>query len=237
MTFEFCIDSFEGALAAQKYGAKRVELCSALDVGGLTPGFGLIQQCATVEGIEVHTMVRPIAGNFVYSATDIEVMKHDIAGAKRAGATGVVFGCLTVNNELDVKATQQLTEFAKSLQLEVTFHRAIDFCNNPIDCLRQLMEMRVDRILTSGGKEKAIDGITTITEMVKLANNQIQIMAGSGVNESNAKQLAETGIDALHFTIHKSNNANEKLGMGSRNEIDEEKILNIMGTFPSNKRG
>ncbi len=228
MTFEFCIDSYEGALAAQKYGAKRVELCAALDVGGLTPGFGLIQQCGMVEGIEVHTMVRPIAGNFVYSATDIEVMQHDIAGAKRAGATGVVFGCLTQANELDVEATQQLTEFANSLQLEVTFHRAIDFCNNPLDCLNQLIVMGVDRVLTSGGKEKAIDGIQTIAEMVKLANKQIQIMAGSGVNSTNTKQLADTGIDALHFTIHKSNSANEKLGMGSRNEIDEDKIESIV---------
>lgn len=228
MTIEFCIDSYEGALAAKKYGAKRVELCAALNVGGLTPGFGLIQQCASVGEIEVHAMVRPIAGNFIYSPTDLEVMINDIAGAKRAGATGVVFGCLTEADEVDVEATKQLTEFAKSLKLEVTFHRAVDYCKEPLKQVDRLMELGIDRILTSGGKEKAIEGIDTIAEMVKRSGNRIQIMAGSGVNANSVKQLTETGVNALHFTIHKKNNSSEKLGMGTRNEVDEDKIKSII---------
>jgi len=230
MTFEFCIDSLEGALAAKKHGAKRVELCAALNVGGLTPGFGLIEQCALIEEIEVHSMVRPIAGNFVYSASDIEVMQKDIAGAKRAGATGVVFGCLTEHDELALEATQLLTEFAKGLKLEVTFHRAIDFCKQPLDALDTLMKLNVDRVLTSGGAAKAIEGAAIIAKMVEAADGRIEIMAGSGVNASNAKVLANAGVDALHFTIHQ-NTPEEKLGMGSRTRIDEAKIESILSLF------
>ena len=126
MIFEFCIDSIDGAIAAQQFGVKRVELCSALNVGGLTPSYGLIQQCAQYQA-EVHVMIRHIEGGFVYSKKDILIMVQDIKMAKQAGAKGVVFGCLTPDNKLDFESNINLIETAKDLNLEVTFHRAFDF--------------------------------------------------------------------------------------------------------------
>jgi copper homeostasis protein len=230
MKIEFCIDSVNGAIAAKKHGANRVELCSALNVGGLTPSFGLIKQCAA-QGVEVHVMIRHNEGGFTYSKADILIMLEDIKMAKKARASGVVFGCLTPQNELDFESNIDLIEAAKSLDLEVTFHRAFDFVENPAEALTSLINFGVDRILTSGQHDKAIKGIENIKTLVKQANGQIEIMAGSGVNNSNAVELAVTGIDALHFTIHKSSSENEALGMGTRTVIDEEKISSILKLF------
>ena len=115
MTFEFCIDTIDGAIAAKKFGAKRVELCSSLNVGGLTPSYGLIQQCAE-QGVEVHVMIRHLEGGFNYSKEDVLVMLQDIKMAKEAGATGVVFGCLTPQNDLDFESNIDLIEVAKKLR-------------------------------------------------------------------------------------------------------------------------
>ncbi len=227
MTFEFCIDSIDGAIAAQQYGVKRVELCAALGVGGLTPSYGLIQQCAQYQA-EVHVMIRHIEGGFVYSKEDIAIMQQDIKMAKQAGAKGVVFGCLTEQNALDLNANITLIETARDLGLEVTFHRAFDFIKDTEEALTSLINLGVNRILTSGQQAKAIDGIDTIKTLAKQANGEIQIMAGSGVNANNAKALAETGIDALHFTIHHTNKETATFGMGSRTEIDKEKIKGIL---------
>jgi copper homeostasis protein len=230
MIFEFCIDSIEGAIAAQQYRAKRVELCSALNVGGLTPSYGLIQQCAQ-QDVEVHVMIRHIEGGFVYAKEDILVMEQDIKMAKKAGAAGVVFGCLTPQNTLDMNNNITLIETAKELGLEVTFHRAFDFVNDSEETLASLINLGVDRILTSGQKDKAIDGIDIIQQLVKQANDNIEIMAGSGVNHTNVLALSVTGIDALHFTVHQSENEQEALGMGNRTVIDEDKITSILNSF------
>jgi len=227
MKIEFCIDSVDGAIAAMKYGADRVELCSSLSVGGLTPSFGLIKQCAQ-QGVEVHVMIRHIVGGFNYSKEDVLIMLHDIKMVKDAGGSGVVFGCLTPQNELDFESNIDLIEAARNLELEVTFHRAFDFVKNPQEALTSLINFGVDRILTSGQHNKAINGIENIKALVKQANDEIEIMAGSGVNSSNAVELSETGVDALHFTIHQSNSENEALGMGARTVIDEEKVKEIL---------
>lgn len=227
MKIEFCIDSVDGAIAAKKYGANRVELCAALNVGGLTPSFGSIRQCAA-QGVEVHVMIRHVAGGFNYTKEDILIMLHDIKMVKDAGGSGVVFGCLTPQNELDFEANIDLIEAAKNLDLEVTFHRAFDFVKNPNEALTSLINFGVDRILTSGQHDKAINGIENIKQLVKQTNGEIEIMVGSGVNKENALELSKTGIDALHFTIHKSINKTETLGMGSRTVIDEEKIKGIL---------
>ena len=230
MTFEFCIDTVEGAITAQQFGVKRVELCSALSVGGLTPSYGLIKQCAQYD-VEVHVMIRHIEGGFVYAKEDIAIMQQDIQLAKEAGAAGVVFGCLTEQNTLDMDNNILLIETARDLDLEVTFHRAFDFVQDSEKALTSLINLGVDRILTSGQQDKAIDGIDTIAQLVEQANSQIEIMAGSGVNASNSMALAETGIDALHFTIHQNNNETNSLGMGTRSVIDEEKIKKILMSF------
>jgi copper homeostasis protein len=129
MNFEICTDSVAGAIAAEKYRAKRIELCAALFVGGLTPSIGLIQQCVAKSIVEVHVMIRHKEGNFQYSKEDVDVMAIDIEAAKNAGAHGVVFGILSANNEVS-KLNKELVVLSKSLGLEVTFHRAFDFVLN-----------------------------------------------------------------------------------------------------------
>lgn len=230
MTIEICADNIETVKMAAKNGAKRVELCSALSVGGLTPNIALIEASAKIQEIETHVMIRHREGNFVYSDSDIEIMLKDVEESARAGARGVVFGCLNDRNEIELEQTEKLIKKAKELGLEVTFHRAFDFVKYPITALEVLISLGVDRILTSGGKAKAIEGIYEIKDLVDMADGRIQIMAGSGVNAENAKELASTGIDALHFTSHKSEGKVE-LGMGERSVPDEEKLKSIMDSI------
>lgn len=230
MNIEICINSLEGAIIAQKYGAKRVELCSALSVGGLTPSYGLIKQCAQKKIVDVHVIIRPKEGGFVYNFNDIELMKIDILEAKRAGAIGVVFGVLTVDNTVSNYNTI-LVEFAKSLNLEVTFHRAFDFLTDYKSGIEKLIEIGFDRVLTSGTKPTAIEGIEVITSLQRFFGDKIQIMAGSGVNPKNALQLAKTGIENLHFTAQKPTSINTQFSMGEVKVVDEEKIKNIIDLF------
>lgn len=230
MNIEICINAVEGAIIAEKYGAKRVELCSALSVGGLTPSYGLIKLCVEKTLVEVHVIIRPKEGGFVYNSQDIELMKIDISEAKRAGAKGVVFGVLTAENTIS-NYNAVLVEFAKSLDLEVTFHRAFDFLPDYKSGIQKLIDFGFDRVLTSGTKPTAIEGIEVIDFLQKNFGAEIQIMAGSGVNLENALQLAATGINNLHFTAQKSTNLNTQLSMGELMVVDEEKIKNIVDLF------
>lgn len=227
MEIEVCIDSLDQAQAAMKYGAKRVELCSALDLGGLTPTAGLTRKCADLGGLEIHVMIRTRSGGFLYSKEDIEIMKHDIKSLYVAGATGVVFGILQKNQALNFEYNQECFDYAKSFGLEVTFHRAFDFVQDPEQSLQKLIEIGFDRLLTSGGKPTAIEGIELIRKLVVLANRKIQIMAGSGVNNNNVKDLQAVGIDAIHFTARKLINDKNEMGMGQEYVVDEKKILSI----------
>ncbi|MDP3311931.1 copper homeostasis protein CutC [Lutibacter sp.] len=230
MIVEICTDCVEGALIAKKYGAKRIELCSALSVGGLTPSYGLIQQCVEKSSIEVHVMIRPKEGDFCYSKEDIELMKADIIAAKKAGAKGVVFGILTADNEVSI-LNKRLVDLSKSLSLEITFHRAFDFVSNYKLAIEKLIEMKVNRLLTSGLQSTAEKGLSVITELQANYGNKIQIMAGSGVNETNALKIASSGIQNLHFTARKSIQNSTKLSMGEETVVDEEKIKSIINLF------
>ncbi len=231
MILEVCIDSPEGVLLAKKYGAKRVELCSALSVGGLTPSIGLVRQCldSADDEVEIHAMIRHREGGFVYSTSEVEIMKEDIIQLAKIGVYGVVFGCLDSDFNIDIKSCELLQETAKQHGLETTFHRAFDFAENSIESLTRIIHLGFNRILTSGQQSKAIEGITMIRELVNLSGGRIEIMAGSGVNSTNAKTLAEAGVDALHFTSH--NSISHELGMGMETIPDEEKIRLISNLF------
>ena len=231
MTFEICTDSFDSIALAKAYGVKRIELCSALTVGGLTPSPGLIEICATQNEVQVHAMIRHIEGGFQYSDADIEIMKRDISMVKACGGYGVVFGCLNEFNEIEIDQNRQLANHAKSLGLEVTFHRAFDFCKSPADSIEVLIELGFDRLLTSGQQPTAIEGIDLIAELVRVAARRIEVMAGSGVNASNAETLAATGVDALHFTSHTRINPQKDLGMGSANQTNPNKARAITELF------
>ncbi len=230
MNIEICTDSVEGVIIAQKYGAKRIELCSALSVGGLTPSIGLIQQSVLNSSVEVHVLIRPREGDFKYSKNDIEVLKSDIKMAKKAGAKGVVFGVLTENNEVS-NINQELVTLSKSLGLEVTFHRAFDFVNDFKIAIEKIIEFGFDRLLTSGLQPTVDEGLDVISYLQANYGSKIQIMAGSGINVSNALKIADTGIKNIHFTARKTIQEYLEFGMGIQTEIDEEKIKEITNLF------
>lgn len=230
MIFELCTDSLEGALTADKFGVKRIELCSALSVGGLTPNYGLIKQCVFRTNVEVHVMIRHREGNFYYTKDDIDLMKIDIEMAKLAGAKGVVFGILNKNAEVS-DLNLEMLNYTKSLNLQATFHRAFDLVSNYIKAIEKIIEFGFDRLLTSGLQSTAEQGINVISYLQANYGDKIEIMAGSGINPANALKIANSGIGNLHFTARKILERPSRLNMGKQAVMDKEKIKNIIDQF------
>jgi len=202
MIFEVCIDSAEGALSAQEGGAQRVELCANLVEGGTTPSLGMIQTTRKTVSIDVNVIIRPRGGDFYYSALEFEGICQDILAARQARANGVVIGLLLADGRIDVSRTQQLIELARPLS--VTFHRAFDMCRDVDEGLESLVGLGIDRILTSGKKASASEGISCIAHLVGRSAGRIKIMAGGGINASNiTKIVAATGVDEVHFSARK----------------------------------
>lgn len=195
---EICSFSLESCLIAQKAGAKRIELCGGMFEGGTTPSAGLIAFARQNVSIQLYIMIRPRGGDFCYSDSEFEVMKADIQTAKNLGADGVVFGILNSDGSIDKSRMTTLVNLAAPLK--VTFHRAFDVAKNPIQALEDIIECGCERILTSGQKNTAIEGIDLLKILVEKSNNRIEIMAGSGVNAQNAPQFLEVGVHALHMT-------------------------------------
>jgi copper homeostasis protein len=197
--FEICIDSVDGVVAAARAGAHRVELCAALIEGGITPSAGMIAEAVkAAAGIRVHVIVRPRGGDFVHSPAELRIMEHDIATAKQAGAHGVVFGLLRPDGSIDAEGTRRLIAAARPLA--VTFHRAFDMARDPRQALETLIELGVDRVLTSGQEATALEGSALIAELVKQAAGRIIVMPGSGLTERTiGRVVAETGAHELHF--------------------------------------
>jgi copper homeostasis protein len=197
--FEVCANGVESCLAAREGGADRVELCAALEVGGLTPSYATLAGARKVEGLGLHVLIRPRSGDFNYTAAEVDIMADDIRMAARVGADGVVLGCLTPEGDIDVEAVRRLKEAAGGCS--VTFHRAFDCCRNASSALEQLVDLGVDRILTSGQRATAEEGIPLLRELNLQAAGRIRILAGSGVNAGNiAKLYRETGIREYHFS-------------------------------------
>ncbi|MGB1102135.1 MAG: copper homeostasis protein CutC [Crocinitomicaceae bacterium] len=225
MYFEVCIDSVEGAIAAEKFGAKRVELCAALSEGGLSPSAGMIEACAKVlKNTQLFVMIRPRGGDFTYSESEILVMERDIVAAKQLGADGVVFGILEESGDIDIQKNMALIEKAFENKLGTTFHRAIDVSLNPIAAIEHLVHIGFDRILTSGGEAKALQGIGILNKMKEIAQNQIEIMAGSGVDVEQIEKFKAIGMDAVHFTAKTNLKNTLSLDMGPQTTVDTSKI-------------
>ncbi|MCH2489797.1 MAG: copper homeostasis protein CutC [Flavobacteriales bacterium] len=198
MIIEICANSFESAKAAQLAGADRIELCSELAVGGLTPSHGLLQKVCDELSIPVHVLIRPRSGNFIYTDAELDVMLRDISFCKKVGVAGIVSGMLTSENTVDAVATNVLIEASKGK--EFTFHRAFDWCVDPLVALQSLKELGVDRILSSGQHPKAIDGIELLKQLLSLSEGKIQIMPGSGVSHSNILDFKRAGFEMVHFS-------------------------------------
>jgi copper homeostasis protein len=231
MIFEICADSIDAVLLAKKYGVQRVELCSALTLGGLTPSIGLVEKCTEVAEVEIHVMIRHTAGGFVYSELDIQIMETDIKAAKEGGSKGVVFGCLSADRKIDKAQNKRLVSLASDLNLEVTFHRAFDFCADTQVALEEIIDLGFDRLLSSGQAKTAENGIPILRDLVDQAQGRIQIMAGAGVNENNALKISGARVDALHFTIHHRTEDGNELRMGVASQMNEAKLRAIIEQF------
>lgn len=191
------MDSLESAIAAERGGAKRVELCSDLLEGGITPSAGLIATARKKVSIGLHVMIRPRGGDFFYSDDEFDVMQRDVLMAKQLGADGVVFGLLDLEANVDVQRTRQLVDLAKPLK--TTFHRAFDVSADLGRALKDVVEAGADRILTSGGAETAVEGIAMIRSLVEDAKDRVIIMACGGIDERNVRMVLEqTGVREIH---------------------------------------
>ena len=200
MELEICVDSVESAIAADEGGAQRVELCSALSEGGLTPSLGMLRAVRGAVKLGVYVMIRPRGGDFLYSETEFGIMLDDIARAGEAGADGVVFGLLTTQGEVDVERTARLVEAARPM--EVTVHRAVDMARELNVAMEGAIAAGAHRILTSGAAATALQGSGRIASLVRQAAGRIGIMVGGNVRPRNLAQVvAGTGASQFHTAL------------------------------------
>jgi copper homeostasis protein len=200
-TLEICVDDAAGLAAAISGGADRIELCSSLTVGGLTPTPGLMALAATAQ-IPVYAMIRPRPGDFVFSADDVATMETDIDAARAAGLSGVVLGATHADGSLDTAILKRLAARASGLGL--TLHRAFDLAPDFPAAIDTAIALGFERILTSGGAARAIDGLDALRAITAHAAGRIAIMAGSGVTADNAKTLLALGVTDLHASASRA---------------------------------
>lgn len=196
MKIEICAGNLQSALNAQSAGADRIELCSELSVGGLTPSYGSLHLAMQHLNIPVHVLIRPRSGDFTYSETEFEVVKKDILHCKNSGCAAVVSGILTDKNSIDFERTAALVKMAKPMKF--IFHRAFDWVENPMESLPGLIAIGVAGVLSSGGKKNAIEGIHQLKKMLGNVDNVLEIIPGSGINSSNIGQFKAAGFDIVH---------------------------------------
>ena len=186
--------------SAVEGGADRIELCAALTEGGITPSHGMIKRCRENFDVDLFPIIRPRGGDFLYNNEEFEIMVSDVLLCKQTGCDGVVIGLLNKDGSIDLHRTSRLIELA--YPLEITFHRAFDRCRDPFEAMEQLIQLGCNRILTSGQKPAAPDGIELIKELVRLSDGRIIIMPGSGVRKENIRELAEkSGATEFHSSL------------------------------------
>lgn len=218
---EICVEGIDGLVAAQEAGADRVELCASLVEGGLTPSLGVVREARKVATIPFHVIVRPRGGDFLYSELEFATMLEDIRALRELGVAGVVIGCLTADGQIDEARTKALVDAARPLK--VTCHRAFDMTRDYRAALEALVRAGVDRVLTSGQRDTALEGIDILKATSDAAAGRIVIMACGALDRSNIAQVrAQSGADELHFaalTTLKSGMVfrNPHVGMGGNN--------------------
>ncbi|XP_048406785.1 copper homeostasis protein cutC homolog isoform X1 [Stegostoma tigrinum] len=222
---EVCADSVESAISAERGGACRIELCSSLVEGGITPSIGLLQLVKQHVRIPVFAMIRPRGGDFLYSDSEIEVMKADIKMVKANGADGTVFGVLTEDGSVNTEVCMDL--IAESRPLSVTFHRAFDMVRDPTTSLECLISLGFERVLTSGCDSTALEGLPTIKRLVEQAKQRIIVVPGGGITERNVQRILEgSGVQEFHCSARSSRDSlmkfrNPLVSMGASLSVPE----------------
>lgn len=206
---EIATTDFAGTEAAVKGGADRIELCTSLSEGGLTPSFGLIKKCREKFDLPIFPMIRPRSGDFLYSDEEYRIMKKDVTLCREIGCDGIVAGFLKENGSIDKKRISKIVE--RAYPMEVSFHRAFDRCIDPFEALEDIIAAGCQRILTSGQQLTAPVGAALINKLIQAAKNRIIIMPGSGVNIDTIKTLVEaTGAEEFHASMRSTINSKMK---------------------------
>lgn len=192
--------SYASALAAQKGGAQRIELCENTAEGGTTPGLGTIEAVRELPGVKLHVMIRPRGGDFLYTDAEFKIMLRDIAVAREAGADGVVFGLLRPDATVDLERTRRLVAAAKGMA--VTFHRAFDWAAQPEAALEAVIAAGCHRVLTSGQAPDALSGAPTLAKLVQQAGRRCTVLAGGGIHPGNvAEVIRRSGVSEVHASL------------------------------------
>ncbi len=210
-TLEICCGSLQSVRAAHEGGAQRVELCSGLSEGGVTPSLGLLVEAQAI-GLPVHVLIRPRGGDFVYSPSEVRAMYTDIIIARLYGASGVVIGALTTDGDVDMEVCEQLVAATKAPledntgllrpECSITFHRAFDLCRDPHKALADIKQLGINRVLTSGQAQTAEKGIALLRQLVEEAGEDLSIMPGCGVSIDNVRRIIdETGAHEIHASL------------------------------------
>jgi copper homeostasis protein len=219
---EVCVTSVESAVAAERGGAARVELCSDLLEGGVTPSAGLIARVRERIGIGLQVLIRPRGGDFCCTDQEFAVLEHDVRTARQLGADGVVLGLLHPDGEVDGERTRRLVELARPGN--VTFHRAFDMARDHLRALEDVIATGADRLLTSGGERTAELGAETIARLVQAAAGRLVVMAGGGIRTHNVRRLIErTSVAEVHAGLEEPQPSpmayrNQRISMGAASD-------------------
>ena len=227
---EVAVEALDHALRAETHGADRIELCANLTEGGTTPSYGMIRSCYERLRIPIHVMLRCRAGHFDYSEAEFQHMLYDAELCAQVGVRGVVFGFLRPDLSLDEDKTQRMAEHCHALGLRMTFHRAIDVCQNPMEAVGKIADWGIENVLTSGTKLTAPEGLPTIQTFMRHYGDRINILAGCGINSGNVHQFMEAGVPHIHFTSHDyvSDQLNRDFEFGHRAVFDDQYTIDIL---------
>lgn len=238
LVLEICVESVNHAVAAERGGAQRIELCTDLASGGITPSAELMQTARRLVQIPIHVLIRPRAGNFYYSDDELEIMGNNIRAARQFGMDGVVLGVLKKNARVDIERTKALVKLAHPLS--VTFHRAFDASKNLDTSLEDVIQTGASRILTSAGQPRATDGLSTLARLVQSARDRTSIMPCGGINSDNVLHIVRaTSAQEVHTSAGTSSpnstgngddlsEGNNDVGSGVQSELFEQKVAKLV---------
>lgn len=202
MVTEVCVSSLASAVNAERSGADRIELCSELLLGGVTPSYGLIKEVIGHLTIPVYVLIRPRSGSFTFSDEELRIMQQDIALCAELGCAGIVSGALSSDHSIDLNATASLIRAAG--ELDFTFHRAFDWAFDQEKAVEQLLQLGCFRVLSSGGCAKAIQGLENLKALHDKYGQEMTLMPGGGVNESNIRTFKKAGFREIHFSASRT---------------------------------